>query len=475
MKYFLSILSFFLFCFFLVPGAYASEKSTHTEPSYAVSSITESLVSLLAGYTDNNGKKSPGAVSLLTTSIGSLSVARPVSLREFVAYEGSRFRVPFSAQPVYADAGAGFVGIDAVLTLWVTMRNLTYLVFSIIFVVIGIMIILRIKVDSKTVLTVQSALPRMLLAVVAVSFSYAMAGFLVDVMYVCVGLIIYLGHQIFPGGTIATALEEVVGDPVLNYVGLLTGNGFLDKISLTTSAQLGTVLSKIFDVGFFSKIFSVLSSATSASVGGVGLHSVAEGFIQLAVAIALLYALFKTWIMLITSYANIILAIIFAPVRLLFEVFPGQDPLQKWIREMLSELLTFPLVMTMILIATAIGLDTSTPSGTPFLPPLIGATSMDVGRLLVAFGIVLTIPKAAEMMHEFLKAPQSKLTSAVTEAMNIGLASATLAYGRGPGLTGGAYGLGARGLGAVASAAGITPPDWGSAIRRVLPFFRGMI
>src|SRR5258708_14361646 len=50
------------------------------------------------------------------------------------------------------------------------------------------MIMFRVKISPQVVVSVQSALPKIAIALVLVTFSYAIAGFLIDIMYVFVGL-----------------------------------------------------------------------------------------------------------------------------------------------------------------------------------------------------------------------------------------------------------------------------------------------
>ena len=59
-------------------------------------------------------------------------------------------------------------------------------------IVIGFMVMFRRKIDPKTVITVQNALPKIVLALLLVTFSYAIAAFMIDLMYLVMAIIINL-------------------------------------------------------------------------------------------------------------------------------------------------------------------------------------------------------------------------------------------------------------------------------------------
>src|SRR3989338_7466360 len=93
------------------------------------------------------------------------------------------------AKPVYAQ-GFGFAGLAPILPIWKVTRNIAYTVIIIVMIVIGFMVIFRMKIDPKTVISVQAALPRIVLALLLITLSYAIVGFLVDLMYVSMAMII---------------------------------------------------------------------------------------------------------------------------------------------------------------------------------------------------------------------------------------------------------------------------------------------
>ena len=57
--------------------------------------------------------------------------------------------------------GTGYGASPPFLPFWKVFRNLAYSLYIIMFVVVGIMIMLRTKVNAQTIITIQTALPNL--------------------------------------------------------------------------------------------------------------------------------------------------------------------------------------------------------------------------------------------------------------------------------------------------------------------------
>src|SRR3990172_488795 len=98
----------------------------------------------------------------------------------------------FAAPPA---GGTGFQSLTPLIGIWAAFRNIVYLLLVIVFVVIGLAIMLRVKIDPRTVMTIQNQIPKIIVGILAVTFSFAIAGFLIDMMWV----LIYLSYGIISG------------------------------------------------------------------------------------------------------------------------------------------------------------------------------------------------------------------------------------------------------------------------------------
>lgn len=359
----------------------------------------------------------------IASGIGYLYQNPPVSTRDYLSYMGNHFHVPGTPTQAYAanDGGLGYNKLNAsgvILKFWVVMRNLAYFIFAILFVVIGIMILIRSKIDPKTTLTIQNALPKIITALVLVTFSYAIAGFLIDLMYVSLALVITIvgavDTTILSGTTSITT--ATLGTNILNhnlFWGFFADWSMWDAIG--NAGQAINILLQNFITG----------SAAQGITGSIGtmLTGIAGGIAGLVIAIAVLIALFKAWLSLLGAYANIILGIIFSPIQLMMDAIPGQSQFSGWLKNMLAYILSFPAVLAMILIGVILaksngGNDINPATG--FSPPLIGASNPQAISSLIGIAIILTIPKAIDMIQEAIKSPKSKFGSAWGENLGAG-------------------------------------------------------
>ena len=87
------------------------------------------------------------------------------------------------------ETGTGFDGLKPLLPLWTVFRNIVYILFVLVFVIIGVAIMLRLKIDPRTVMTIQNQIPKLIIGILLVTFSFSIAGFLIDIMYTSIYLI----------------------------------------------------------------------------------------------------------------------------------------------------------------------------------------------------------------------------------------------------------------------------------------------
>ena len=88
----------------------------------------------------------------------------------------------------YAAEGIGFSSIRPLMTLWTIFRDIAYALLVVILIAIGFMIMFRMKINPQTVISIENALPRIVLALLLITFSFAIAGFLIDLMYIIIAI-----------------------------------------------------------------------------------------------------------------------------------------------------------------------------------------------------------------------------------------------------------------------------------------------
>lgn len=387
-----------------------------------------------------------GAIGGVTRLIAGLYENKPASGFQYLAYWGDRLSI---VKPAYAQTtgGTGFNALNFLMDTWRSFRNITYFLFVIIFMVMGLAIMFRIKISPQVVVTIQSAIPKLVIALVLVTFSYAIAGLMIDLMYVVIALLPVI---IDPGGAWDSLLHIIsvaAGHPVpvenLGVIGMfvhILGVGFSAAFAIGRSlvdVPLQT-LHGMVTAGGSSVEWDNLSRVLTQVLGfGLGV------IITLIFGFIMLFVFFRIFLLLLSSYIGIIFRVIFAPFQLMLTALPGfEGGVGSWLRGLMADLAVFPAVLAMILLSAKLS---TLPDTGAWLPPFLrlevvpsstaAATTIPASFVgsLIAFGILMMTPKVGEMVKEALKQPPFKYGSAIGEAVG--------AAGRPFGLTK-AYGVG---------------------------------
>lgn len=135
------------------------------------------------GYVPNKG----GANGMIVSALDSMYSSNLLPhTKDYLAYMGNEFGVHKSYA---ADIGIGIRGLTPLINIWIVMRNLAYLLVTIAFAFIGVGVMLRVKIDPRTVMTIENQLPKLIIGLIMSTFSFAIAGILIDLMYIVVSLI----------------------------------------------------------------------------------------------------------------------------------------------------------------------------------------------------------------------------------------------------------------------------------------------
>lgn len=234
--------------------------------------------------------------------------------------------------PAYAQ-GFGYYSLTPYLQLWRMFRNIAYIFFTVVIIAISFMILFRQKIGGQAAVTAQQALPRIVLALIAVTFSYAIAGFLIDLMYwIMYAFTTFLN---FSGNTSANSLVNGNFGTVMNMV--LIGDlgnvfGSVNTISEGLFASIGGI------VGIFKGVLSTLTGVLATAI----------------IIIAIAVNLFRLLFLLLRSYAIVIMNIIFAPFSLMLTAIPGSKSFQRWIMSIIANLSPFVITFFMLVINSTV-------------------------------------------------------------------------------------------------------------------------
>jgi hypothetical protein len=124
--------------------------------------------------------------------------------------------------------GYGYDGLKPIQSMWKASRDTAFSFFVLITIIFAFMIMFRVKINPQTVVSIQSAIPKIVIALLEVTFSYAIAGFLIDLMYVVIAVFSTAFAKFIPVTVdpIAIFNTMVYGQPLgtvqIGAIGLLT-------------------------------------------------------------------------------------------------------------------------------------------------------------------------------------------------------------------------------------------------------------
>lgn len=384
---------------------------------------------------------------------------RPISGVTYVKYKLANVHII----PTANAQGFGYAGIEVVQGLWVTTRNVAYSLFIFVAIVYSFMIMFRVKISPQAVMTVQSSISKITMALILVTFSYAIAGFLIDMMYVAVGII-----SLIVAGAEGTWLPN---NPA-NLFHIITQGPYIDVLGAELNfGVLGFFVGYIF---FFFVTFFVVWFGSGGVVGLIGAAAVGvatggsslviAGIIGVVLAVLLalifLFLFLKCLWVLFKAFTMILLLTIFAPLYITFGLFSQKLSFMNWMKNFAANLAVFPIMGTLFVLSYVflgfalrqIGtVDSLLPGGANVGAILsdslgdlfVGALSPAVGILGIggsgwppllpggenflallylgaSFTIIIYTPKAANIGKSVFLGTQARLESAIGEALAIG-------------------------------------------------------
>jgi hypothetical protein len=397
---------------------------------YGLNNAESTIVSLgcnaLTCLDDDGRPFTIGAVNQAAEGAVFLATKPPVQTSEYIA---DLFNNTGLVQPAYAQ-GIGFAGLSPILTIWKAFRNIAYFFFILIFVAVGFMVMFRTQLNPQTVVTVQAALPKMILSLILITFSYAIAGFIVDLIYLSIFAFTAMFETfgiLFKDGGAEAARNAIFGRSIWS-IGIHTLLG-----PFAEGGPAGHPAGAAAN--------SIATLIDTSLLGTGALHWLTAPLAYLIVGVALLIAMFRTLFALITAYVGIILQVIFAPIFLLVNALPQANTFSSWIRGLIANAAVFPVVAVMLIIGTYLTASGSNNLGVVetnergfgygegggFVPPLITSVTENVAQgpqhisAIIGIGIILLMPQLIQTVKESLGVKES-FGGAFTGALAAGLA-----------------------------------------------------
>ena len=353
--------------------------------------------------------ESPGAFLALAGFTKSLLVAKPASGVDYLASLNSKFHLIPEA---YAQQGYGFSTLEPVQLAWSASKNGAYFFMILAFIAISFMIMFRVRISPQAVANVQTMIPRLIIAVILITFSYAIAGFVLDLVTIAVAALTLAIKSVGLGGGGISHMGTI---DLFN--ALMSGDGLI-------AIFLGMLIVFLLIGGVGTGVASVVAPGLGVTLGG------ALTILGLIFIVVLFVVLVRVFWLLLKTLITIILLTIAGPFVILLGTLPGSQGMGSWIRNLLANMAVYVVVIAMIFLAHvffwgffARGLPGS-PSGggpgplpsfdtfgialsvggsvdVPVLPGFLSEATI-IG-LLISFGIVLLIPHAGNLVRSAIQ------------------------------------------------------------------------
>jgi hypothetical protein len=204
----------------------------------------------------------------------------PINLAYYVKREAQD--IPLVGKTAFAQGIGDDLILSTFYSIWELVRNLSYALMAIFMLIIGVMIMLRHQVGARTVVTLQYALPRIIIAVILTTLSYPIVALVVSML-------------------------------------------------IPFSAMMGALIPDLSPVPLVWNLWRLTWIALLNTTG----WGLATAVITIVASFIVLFFLFKLFVVLIMSYIKIMLSAFTGPLVFAWSSIPGnEDALKEWFKRL---------------------------------------------------------------------------------------------------------------------------------------------
>lgn len=318
--------------------------------------------------------------------------------------------VPFVGKALAQTPSPTYKGlfITKIYFAWKFVRNVAFGMMALVMLVIGVMMINRTKVSSQTIVTVQYALPKVIIAAVLIAFSFPIAATITNVFF----LLSLKAPSIVTMTIITDVISEIQNiDPTSFQQSFITPGGSINFVTLLMYA-----LASAFQITTMGPVLFIIWS------------------ICVIVIIIRMIGITLKWMI---TYVKMLIEIVLSPIDLLLSALPGSEEkgsgeskVIKWFKKFLAYGISLVILSAMPVLvlwigATVIisGMINSTPVGGTFnalglqipLPSIGSLATMGAGFditiffLVVIMGLSMTSKLPGQVQYMLMgKEPESR-------------------------------------------------------------------
>lgn len=316
--------------------------------------------------------------------------------------------------PGYKDTNSVYAnGVDdlkeaKIVDLWSFTRNLAYAFYVVIMIIIGFMIMFRNKIGGQVMVTLGNSIPKIVISLVLVTFSFAIIGIIIDIGGILRNVI---SNLYYPDNS---ELAINVHNP-FQLLGGFWGKNFIEPLAGILPEGNLNLMDWVLNFGknLGQTILNLLFSI------------VATGFV--------IFGAVKLWVTLVKTYFALLINVITAPLTIAIGALPGNSAsLINTFKSAARNVLVFPIAFAIVNLPyvldnagislkfpeSLVGVDTT--SGT-FLPSLI----LGLAKVLAIY----TAATAPEMVKSIIPPTASKSGVDTSRAMKDAMSKVPLLGG----------------------------------------------
>lgn len=307
---------------------------------------------------------------------------------------------------VYAD-GYDDLKNSNVIALWSKVRNISYVIYVVIMIAIGFMIMFRHKIGGQMMVTLGNSIPKLIVSLVLVTFSFAIMGLLIDLgglIMKLVAFVIYGEYEVKKGVTL--------DNPITLFGDFFKGSGgnFFGETVFGKTGLAGIV------TGLLEGLIG--SNLISKGLGWIagGIVTVLFGLIIIGVV---LVGAFKLWFTMIKAYVSLIINVIVSPFLIMLGAFPGNSHMTLNVfKSAFRSILVFPIafgIVNLPYMAELDGIKLGFPSSLTNSTGDVAVSALILG--VVKIFAVYAAASAPEIALAIIPSTESKATSDAMGAM----------------------------------------------------------
>lgn len=248
-----------------------------------------------------------------------------------------------STTTIYAaspDSGYEELMSTGINSLWSSVLRITYVFFILIMIVVGFMIMFRSKLGGQTLVTLGNTLPNIILALVGATFSFAIAGLIIDLGGVIMVILVNIfdrtagydkyvtldGFNSLFGALMPRALFSEIGEIFENVSDAFgDGGGWLSSLGISDYIAIARLPQKLGEIGLTTLIMLLVA----ITVGTVGV--------------------FKVFLTLIKAYLTILINVITGPIQIAMSAIPGKSAnFINWAKNIFRAVLIYPITFAIL-------------------------------------------------------------------------------------------------------------------------------